>query len=251
LNNSILIDGKVTYFRNAPDTAGWHLMDTWIAYQEGVTVSLLGANLYSRLSNDSKYLNYDPAFAETVKTPSVAGIYGGVQIAEVVFFGMELSPAYRSAVSGALGAKWFGRPNVREFESVSISGGAVLELPHSQLCATNLAFSGNARLEAELILPDGAEIAVAGDSVAGFGTLSASSVKAMGDGKVLVTAPNAPSLVDRSFKLIDASSVDGDFSRRRWKVDVLKMQGVRGSLVARDGGIWLEFGGCGTIITIR
>lgn len=251
LNNSIKIDGKTTFFRNAPDTAGWHLMDTWVTFQEGVNISLLGANLYASLKNLHKYGNSEPNLPETVQTPSVKGIYGGVQIAEAVFFGRELTPAYRAAVAGALGAKWFGRDNVREFKSVTLADGTALEMPHSQLSATNLAFSGNARLDADLILPNDAMVSVAGNSIDGFGTMSAFSVKALGTGTVLLTASDEASLVKKSFKLFDASSVTGDFSRKVWKVEGLKVQGIRGTLAVRDGGIWLEFGGCGTVVTLR
>ena len=195
-------------------------------------------------------MNYDPNLPVDVTTPSSQGIYGGVQIAEAVFFGRDLTDAYRKAVSGALGAKWFGRDNVREFESVSLADGTALELPHAQLCVTNLSFVGDAVLDGGLVLPDGAAVSVQGNATDGFGTLKAKSVKTIGSGIVLLTVDSSGGLVKKSFKLFDAESASGDFSRNQWKVKGLA-DGVRGTLAVRDGGIWLDFDGCGTVVTLR
>ena len=250
VSNSILLDGESHYYRNAPKTDGWHLMDSWVSYQEGLLVSILGGNQYAQLKNNQKYLNCDPNLPVDVTTPSSQGIYGGVQIAEAVFFGRDLTDAYRKAVSGALGAKWFGRDNVREFESVSLADGTALELPHAQLCVTNLSFVGDAVLDGGLVLPDGAAVSVQGNASDGFGTLHASSVKAAGSGTVFLTADSSRSLAKKSFRLFDAGLAAGDFSRRQWKVKGVP-DGVRGTLAVRDGGIWLDFDGCGTVVTLR
>ena len=101
-----------------------------------------------------------------------------------------------------------------------------------------------------LVLPDGAAVSVRGNATDGFGALKAQSVEAIGSGIVLLTADSSGSYIGKSFRLFDTDLASGDFSRRQWKVKGLP-DGVRGTLAVRDGGIWLDFDGCGTVVTLR
>ena len=55
----------------------------------------------------------------------------------------------------------------------------------------------------------------------------------------------------RSFKLFDAPSVSGDFSRESWTVSGLEEFSLKASLGVRDGGVWLDVANGGTCVIFR
>ena len=230
---------------------GWHLLEQQLSWPAGAELVNIGANVNSRVGNKAEAFNHTDAPVDSYSPTAKGGVYGGVCFSEIVVFRRRTTAPFRKAAAGALGAKWFGNENVLAFDTVTLADGTALEMPYTQVCVTNLSFAGMTRLEGTLTLPAGATLAVSGNAVDGFGTLTTDGVTAQGGGTVAVTADSPIGLSGKKFKLLNAPTVTGDFSKTNWQVTGLDAFSLKASLTVHDDGVWLSIANGGTMMIFR
>ena len=249
MSGSFFIDGTSRSWKTYEVPAGWHLLNQQLSWPAGAELSNIGGNVNARVTN--KTVAYNSTDAGGYSPTEKSGVYGGVCFSEIVVFRRRTTAPFRKAAAGALGAKWFGNENVLAFDTVTLADATALEMPHTQVCVTNLSFAGTTRLEGTLTLPAGAALAVSGNAADGFGTLTTDGVTAQGGGTVAVTADSPIGLSGKKFKLLNAPTVTGDFSKTNWQVTGLDAFSLKASLTVRDDGVWLSIANGGTMMIFR
>jgi hypothetical protein len=117
-------------------------------------------------------------------TSTVQGIFGGCLLGEVLMFRDYLSDDFRMRLSSQLCAKWLGKANAWEYESVEVAEGSRLVHPYADLLVGELKLDGaiaaksvragklvldggTGAIEGELVLGEGDELSVAYDQESG------------------------------------------------------------------------------------
>ena len=217
---------------------GMHLMDVRPnAGDKGYTVRYAGCNSAAMATNGQ----------------SVAGIYGGTRIGEFMFFKYYLPSEQRMRTAAALGAKWFNRDNLCEYNAIDVSHDASLSLPYTDVSVTNLFVGGEisartvmpknlsyedgARIAAQLKLEDNCRLALRGnrDDLA---EMSADSLVLSGKCVLNLDDVDIAGIFRRKMRIIATSSVAGV-----WPVSSTVKSGVpvRVRFHSQSDGLYAEF----------
>jgi hypothetical protein len=198
-------------------------------------------------------------------TSTVQGIFGGCLVGEVLMFRDYLSDDFRMRLSSQLCAKWLGKANAWEYESVEVAEGSLLVHPYADLLvgelkldgaiaaksvrAGKLALSGNAgAVEGELKLGDGDELSIVYDEERG--TMAKAAVERLTvAGSVslkLEGVKRLANLAGGKFKIFETGSED--FTH---KLSVAPGSGVKAYLVGEDDGVYLKLESAGMMVIVK
>jgi hypothetical protein len=176
-----------------------------------------------------------------------------------------LSDDFRMRLSSQLCAKWLGKANAWEYESVEVAEGSRLVHPYADLLvgelkldgaiaaksvrAGKLALSGNAgAVEGELKLGDGDELSIMYDEESG--TMAKAAVERLTvAGSVslkLEGVKRLANLAGGKFKIFETGSED--FTH---KLSVAPGSGVKAYLVGEDDGVYLKLESAGMMVIVK
>lgn len=227
---------------------GLHLLDTRPdAGDRGYPVSYVGCNTLSTATNGQ----------------ATAGVYGGTRMGEFMFFKYHLPAAQRTRTANAFGAKWFGRENRFEYNSIEVSPGASLSHPYADLVVTNLAVAGilsartvapqtisfcdGGRIAARLKFGNGCRLAFKGDSRA-LEEIAADSLSLEGKCAVDLGGVTMDGILGRRFRIVATTSLTGSLSSSSVSVAGVP---VRVLFSAEADGLYAEFRGNGFVMSFR
>lgn len=201
--------------------------------------------LSTRISDGLHLLDIRPANSKTDgpigvqyvgvrRTTVTESCYGGVNMAEFMFFRYHLSADQRAKIAAALGVKWFGTDKWKleqVFGSLSVADGASASFPYADVTVTNLAASGSVSARSLTVADGGKLIVDATDRV-----LTADGVSFAGKGTIVLNADVGPT-IDEPIKVIAAAN--GPATAQKvpgWRTKT----GVKAVLVRRADGYYLD-----------
>ena len=227
---------------------GMHLLDTRPnAGDKGYAVKYVGCNSDATATNGQ----------------SVAGIYGGTRIGEFMFFKYYLPSGQRERTAAALGAKWFNRDNLCEYNTIDVSHGASLSLPYTDVSVTNLfaggeisartvvpknlSYEDGARIAAQLKLEDNCRLALRGNRDA-LVEMSADSLVLSGKCALNLDDVDITGIFGRKMRIIATSSVSGT-----WPASSTVKSGVpvRVRFHSQSDGLYAEFRAGSLVVSFK
>ena len=195
----------------------------------------------------------------------VQGVFGGCLLGEVLMFRDYLSDVFRMRLSSQLCAKWLGKANAWEYESVEVAEGSRLVHPYADLLVGELKLDGaiaaksvragklvlgggTGAIEGELVLGEGDELSVAYDQESGaIANAAVGQLTVAGRANLkLEGAGRLANLAGSKFKLFATASES--FTE---KLAVAPGSGVKAYLVGEDDGVYLKLESAGMMVIVK
>ena len=209
--------------------------------------------------------NYQTPVSKGDGAASVAGVFGGLRIGEVLMFKTTLSDRRRLRLESQLCAKWLGKGNVWEYDAVEVAESAAFDHPYADLAAASLKLAGKisaksvapgaleilgpeAEIDGALRLDGNSMLKLAYDAQSGsFMCAKVSSLDVVGRAKVEVAGvASLASLAGREFRVFETEGFSS-----RVKLDVPGAAGMKAYLTGKDGGVYLSFEPNGLMMIVR